>query len=844
MGQTSQRVRQPVQSIPQVVFIEQHSEHASPSSPPPTTPVMPAPPFSSNHVQQQPLPALYLYPLNDSFIPKHIHLPPDQRTKIGRQTNAKTAPGERNGYFDSKVLSRQHAEVWEEGGKIYIKDVKSSNGTFINGERLSAEGAESEPFELKTDDIVEFGIDIVGEDNKTIVHHKVAARVVCVLTEQDASVAARVEQHQNPPNLSGLSGQPGSSNGNNAFNFSGAQGGPGPAQRRPTVQQGLVGIGGMGANMRQPGKSGLTFDHILNRLQGELQKSRETGAELHSLTGAMNDIHETLGGNIPQTLPPYPQSIPPVLPPQPSLPTEPAPNSNSTTSPAVLAELQSQLQDTQHELATHVDKIRALEGKLAEHEAIKREVSSLREFMEAEKREQEEIRARRRRADGRPEDDDSDFSADDDDTRSVTTVTPHELERVDEEDEEQLAAEEEEEEERRRRRDELGRPRTPEPTGMGMYDEDESKSHLAPRSRSTSPPPRETQASHPSPSAVPEDVSARLTTLSTQLELALELSRTLQTQHAAAQTTISLLESKVSALESLVQSSQTQAQSQAAEVTEERASLTALVAEWKKGVEGQWSGVKEEWAQERDRLSKARDEWETRMLAAEERVGAAVSKVDAGLSSFEQQNAYQPKQNGNARLGGLVTPPSPRSLSSDSGSGKPRQRKRRPSSRGRTRSHSTGSKEDGYTSSSEGQAHLDDKSSAASVAAGGLPPNPSSPPRSRPRSPWLPEGDSDSDEHDGAHSRTRGGARKERSMGAYPITPESSVRKVSSGSSATMTTEDDALPNRSEAQDRLFRSGPFDPHARLTPTQVQTAVGVLVLSVAAAAVLWRVKGTE
>ena len=38
--------------------------------------------------------------------------------------------------------------------QIYIKDVKSSNGTFINGERLSPEGLESEPYELKTDDIV------------------------------------------------------------------------------------------------------------------------------------------------------------------------------------------------------------------------------------------------------------------------------------------------------------------------------------------------------------------------------------------------------------------------------------------------------------------------------------------------------------------------------------------------------------------------------------------------------------------------------------------------------------------------------------------------------------------
>lgn len=87
-------------------------------------------------------------------MPKHISLQGGQRVKIGRQTNAKTIPGERNGYFDSKVLSRQHAEVWEENGKIYLKDVKSSNGTFINGERLSVEAVESDPFELKTDDLV------------------------------------------------------------------------------------------------------------------------------------------------------------------------------------------------------------------------------------------------------------------------------------------------------------------------------------------------------------------------------------------------------------------------------------------------------------------------------------------------------------------------------------------------------------------------------------------------------------------------------------------------------------------------------------------------------------------
>ncbi|KAF8916827.1 SMAD/FHA domain-containing protein, partial [Mucidula mucida] len=217
------------------------------------------------------LPALYLYPLNDSFVPKHIALStPGQRVKIGRQTNAKTTPGERNGYFDSKVLSRAHAEIWEEGGKIYIKDVKSSNGTFINGERLSQEGMESEPFDLKSDDIVEFGIDIVGEDNKTIVHHKVAARVVCIFNEQDALMAARSEQ-QHQPNSTSLHQSSLASSSNGQPNMSSL---PNPP-------------------------NGLTFEHILTRLQGELQKSRDTGAELGALTGSMGEIGETLGGTLP-----------------------------------------------------------------------------------------------------------------------------------------------------------------------------------------------------------------------------------------------------------------------------------------------------------------------------------------------------------------------------------------------------------------------------------------------------------------------------------------------------------------------------------------------------------------
>ena len=44
--------------------------------------------------------------------------------------------------------------------QFYIKDTKSSNGTFVNENRLSASGEESEPVELKSRDIVQFGVNV------------------------------------------------------------------------------------------------------------------------------------------------------------------------------------------------------------------------------------------------------------------------------------------------------------------------------------------------------------------------------------------------------------------------------------------------------------------------------------------------------------------------------------------------------------------------------------------------------------------------------------------------------------------------------------------------------------
>ncbi|KAJ5198805.1 uncharacterized protein N7459_008636 [Penicillium hispanicum] len=122
---------------------------------------------------------LTLTPMNGTFEKKQINVPFfSEVLRIGRQTNAKTVPTPVNGFFDSKVLSRQHAEIWaDKTGKIWIRDVKSSNGTFVNGHRLSPENRESEPHELRENDTLELGIDIVSEDQNTIVHHKVSAKV-------------------------------------------------------------------------------------------------------------------------------------------------------------------------------------------------------------------------------------------------------------------------------------------------------------------------------------------------------------------------------------------------------------------------------------------------------------------------------------------------------------------------------------------------------------------------------------------------------------------------------------------------------------------------------------------
>ncbi|KAI0540883.1 SMAD/FHA domain-containing protein [Xylaria digitata] len=105
-----------------------------------------------------------------SFTPVARTLPTGKETiKVGRYSERENhapvpmnAPSAAPVGFKSKVVSRRHCEFWFEKGKWYIKDVKSSSGTFLNHIRLSAPATESKPYPINDGDIVQLGIDFKG----------------------------------------------------------------------------------------------------------------------------------------------------------------------------------------------------------------------------------------------------------------------------------------------------------------------------------------------------------------------------------------------------------------------------------------------------------------------------------------------------------------------------------------------------------------------------------------------------------------------------------------------------------------------------------------------------------
>ncbi|XP_072237638.1 sarcolemma associated protein a isoform X6 [Leuresthes tenuis] len=120
-------------------------------------------------------------PNSHPFQERHVYL--DEPVKIGRSV-ARCRPAQNNATFDCKVLSRNHALVWfdHKTGKFYLQDTKSSNGTFINSQRLSRGSEESPPCEVLSGDIIQFGVDVT-ENTRKVTHGCIVSTVKLFLPD-------------------------------------------------------------------------------------------------------------------------------------------------------------------------------------------------------------------------------------------------------------------------------------------------------------------------------------------------------------------------------------------------------------------------------------------------------------------------------------------------------------------------------------------------------------------------------------------------------------------------------------------------------------------------------------
>uniref|UniRef100_A0A1A8NN60 Sarcolemmal membrane-associated protein n=1 Tax=Nothobranchius rachovii TaxID=451742 RepID=A0A1A8NN60_9TELE len=120
-------------------------------------------------------------PNSHPFQERHVYL--DEPVKIGRSV-ARCRPAQNNATFDCKVLSRSHALVWfdHKTGKFYLQDTKSSNGTFINSQRLSRGSEESPPCEVLSGDIIQFGVDVT-ENTRKVTHGCIVSAIKLFLPD-------------------------------------------------------------------------------------------------------------------------------------------------------------------------------------------------------------------------------------------------------------------------------------------------------------------------------------------------------------------------------------------------------------------------------------------------------------------------------------------------------------------------------------------------------------------------------------------------------------------------------------------------------------------------------------
>ena len=123
---------------------------------------MPSIKFIPHQDQRASRPSLAFAPMTRTLPNEAAIIRVGRYSERDQSPNANNMPSSAPIGFKSKVVSRRHCEFWCANGQWYVKDVKSSSGTFLNHIRLSQPSTESKPFPVNDGDIVQLGMDFRG----------------------------------------------------------------------------------------------------------------------------------------------------------------------------------------------------------------------------------------------------------------------------------------------------------------------------------------------------------------------------------------------------------------------------------------------------------------------------------------------------------------------------------------------------------------------------------------------------------------------------------------------------------------------------------------------------------
>lgn len=115
--------------------------------------------------------------------------------KFGRKINKESPEDDCFVAFQSKVVSRNHAEIWYKDGQLYFRDIGSSSGTFLNKLRLSPSGKESRPYPLRSGDVIQLGIDYHGK--KEDIYRCIMMKIIIQGKDANIKRKANIERLNN-----------------------------------------------------------------------------------------------------------------------------------------------------------------------------------------------------------------------------------------------------------------------------------------------------------------------------------------------------------------------------------------------------------------------------------------------------------------------------------------------------------------------------------------------------------------------------------------------------------------------------------------------------------------------